>query len=238
MTATSTRLELVRGGAVIATSDEGAVVVDELKPGDVARAYNEDGTPAGSATYDGTPAIAGACIGSASFTATHGAAALQYAGAFSSSAFEPLTGTSDAGEPARVTLTRPLVDGDMAFALAGRDDVDPPVSSMRMEPAVAVLGGRHAAPGHRRQPARPSSRARRRARRRSPPRCARSGAALGQGQAAHADRARRHAPRARPDRAAPAREGPHARSRQHDHVEGHAQGHSRSAASGSSAARR
>ena len=143
----STRLEVVRGGAVIATSDEGTVVVDELKPGDVARAYNEDGTPAGSATYDGTPAIAGACIGSASFTATHGAATLQYSGAFSSSAFEPLTGASDAAEPARVTLTRPLVDGDMAFALAGRDDVDPPVSSMRMEPAVACSADGTPAPG-------------------------------------------------------------------------------------------
>ena len=131
------RLELVRGGAVIATSDEGAVTVDELKPGDVARASNEDGTPAGSATYDGTPAIAGACVGSASFTASHGAATLQFAGAFTSSAFEPLVGTWDEAQPARVTLTRALEDGDIAFAAVGRDDVDPPFSSMRMEPAVA-----------------------------------------------------------------------------------------------------
>ena len=147
-----TKLELIRGGAVIAASDEGALVVDELKPGDVARASNEDGTPAGSATYDGTPAIAGACVGSASFTASHGAATLQFAGAFTSSAFEPLVGTWDEAQPARVTLTRALEDGDIAFAAVGRDDVDPPFSSMRMEPAVACStapgpGGAPPAPG-------------------------------------------------------------------------------------------
>jgi len=131
------RLELVRGGAVIATSDEGAVTVDELKPGDVARAFYDDGTPAGSATYDGTPVIAGACIGSASFTVTRGTATLQFAGAFTDSAFEPLVGTWDEAQLVRVSLSRALVDGDTAFAAVGRDDVDPPFSSMRMQPAVA-----------------------------------------------------------------------------------------------------
>ena len=94
-----TRLELVRDGAVIATSDEGAVTVDELKPGDVARAFNDDGTPAGSATYDGTPVIAGACIGSASFTVTRGTATLQFAGAFTDSAFEPWSGRGTRPSP-------------------------------------------------------------------------------------------------------------------------------------------
>ena len=213
-----TKLELIRGGAVIAASDEGALVVDELKPGDVARAYNEDGTPAGSATYDGTPAIAGACVGSASFTASHGAATLQFAGAFTSSAFEPLVGTWDEAQPARVTLTRALEDGDIAFAAVGRDDVDPPFSSMRMEPAVACSTAPGGTPGTRSAGDDAEAEDARR-------RPARVGRSPGQGEAARADRAARQAPRTRPDRAARARQGPHARSRQDQHVEGHAQGH-------------
>ena len=112
--AEAAKLELVRGGAVIASSDDGAVSVDELKPGDVARAYNEDGSPAGAVTYDGTPAITDACIGGTTFTATRGASALfQYAGAFTGSALEPLDGTWDSGQTARVTLSGPLTDGDI-----------------------------------------------------------------------------------------------------------------------------
>ena len=110
--AEAAKLELLRGGAVIASSDDGAVFVDELKPGDVARAYNEDGSPAGAVTYDGTPAIADACIGGTTFTATRGASALfQYAGAFTGSALEPLEGTWDSGQTARVTLSGPLDGG-------------------------------------------------------------------------------------------------------------------------------
>jgi len=41
----ATKLELVRAGAVIASSDDGAVTVDGLEAGDVARSYNADGTP-------------------------------------------------------------------------------------------------------------------------------------------------------------------------------------------------
>src|SRR3954454_17696987 len=93
--AQSSKLDRVRRGAVIASSDDGAVSVDDLEAGDVARTYNDDGTPAGSVTYDGSPAIADACIGGSSFTATRGAAVVQYAGAFTSSALEPLVGTWD-----------------------------------------------------------------------------------------------------------------------------------------------
>src|SRR4051812_22365954 len=115
------KLELVRAGAVIASSDEGVIAVDDLQAGDVARAYNPDGSAAGSATYDGSPAIAGACIGSTSYTVGHGAATVQFAGAFAGNALEPLTGTWDAGQPARVTLTGPLSDGDTVFVSVGRD---------------------------------------------------------------------------------------------------------------------
>src|SRR4051812_1367192 len=80
--ADAAKLELVRDGAVIASSEDGAVFVEELKAGDVARAYNDDGSSAGTVTYDGTPAISDACIGGTSFTTTRGAAAsIQYAGA-------------------------------------------------------------------------------------------------------------------------------------------------------------
>src|SRR4051794_20817632 len=120
------KLELVRGGAMIASSDEGVIAVDELRAGDVARAYNGDGSAAGSATYDGTPAIAGACVGSSSYTVAHGAAMVQFAGAFAANALEPLTATWDAGQPAHVTLTGPLSEGDTVFVSVGRDDVDPP----------------------------------------------------------------------------------------------------------------
>src|SRR4051794_838508 len=80
--AAASKLQLVRGGTVIASSDDGAVEVGDLEAGDVARTYNADGTPAGSVTYDGTPAIAQACVGGTSFTATRGGAMVQYAGAF------------------------------------------------------------------------------------------------------------------------------------------------------------
>ncbi|WP_028063030.1 hypothetical protein [Solirubrobacter soli] len=134
--AEASRLDLVRGGTVIASSEDGAVFVDELKAGDVARAYNDDGTPAGSVTYDGTPAISNACVGGTTFTATRGAAAVfQYAGAFTGSALEPLTGTWDGGQTAQVTLSGPLSVDDIVFVSVGRDDVDPAYSSTRMQPA-------------------------------------------------------------------------------------------------------
>jgi hypothetical protein len=136
--AEAAKLELLRGGAVIASSDDGAVFVDALQPGDVARAYHGDGSPAGAVTYDGTPAISGACIGGTTFTATRGASALfQYAGAFTGSALEPLEGTWDSGPTARVTLSGPLTDGDIVFVSVGRDDVEPAYSSTRIEPAVS-----------------------------------------------------------------------------------------------------
>ena len=122
---------------MIASSDDGAVTVDELEAGDVARSYNADGTPAGNATYDGTPVISGACVGGTTFTATRAATAeVEYAGAFTGSALEPLTASWDAARPAHVTLTRPLGDEDMVFVSVARHDVDPPVTSMRIEPAV------------------------------------------------------------------------------------------------------
>src|SRR3954471_13369830 len=146
----SSKLDLVRGGAVIASSEDGAVSVDELEAGDVARAYNDDGTPAGSVTYDGTPAIGDACAGGTTFTATHGSGAtLQYAGAFTSSALEPLVGTWDAAAPARVTLSGPLSDDDIVFVSIGRDDVQPASTSTRMEPAVDCTGAPGATPGPR-----------------------------------------------------------------------------------------
>ena len=104
----ATKLELVRAGAVIASSDDGAVTVDGLEAGDVARSYNADGTPAGNATYDGTPVISGACVGGTTFTATRAATAeVEYAGAFTGSALEPLTASWDTARPAHVTLERP-----------------------------------------------------------------------------------------------------------------------------------
>jgi hypothetical protein len=151
--AAASKLELRRGGAVIASSDDGAVFVDALQPGDVARAYNPDGTPAGDVTYDGTPAISGACVGATSFTATRGASALlEYAGAFTGSALEPLTATWDSGVNARVTLDGPLADGDIVFVSVGRDDVEPAYSSTRMEPVVACSGEPGATPTPTPQP--------------------------------------------------------------------------------------
>ena len=133
----ATKLELVRAGAVIASSDDGAVTVDGLEAGDVARSYNADGTPAGNATYDGTPVISGACVGGTTFTATRAATAeVEYAGAFTGSALEPLTASWDTARPAHVTLSGPLGDEDMVFVSVARHDVDPPVTSMRIEPAV------------------------------------------------------------------------------------------------------
>ena len=133
----ATKLELVRAGAVIASSDDGAVTVDGLEAGDVARSYNADGTPAGNATYDGTPVISGACVGGTAFTATRATTAeVEYAGAFTGSALEPLTASWDTARPAHVTLSGPLGDEDMVFVSVARHDVDPPVTSMRIEPAV------------------------------------------------------------------------------------------------------
>jgi hypothetical protein len=145
--ADASKLELVRGGAVIASSDDGAVFVDALQTGDVARAYNDDGTPAGNVTYDGTPAISDACVGGSSFTATRGASAMiQYAGAFTGSALEPLTATWDTGQTARVTLSGPLSADDIVFVSVGRDDVEPAYSSTRMEPAKDCSGQAGATP--------------------------------------------------------------------------------------------
>ncbi|MDA0164327.1 hypothetical protein OM076_28915 [Solirubrobacter ginsenosidimutans] len=136
----ASRLELVRDGVVIASSDEGVISVDALEVGDVARAYAGD-TPAGSATYDGTPVLSDVCVGSAAFTATRApAAAFEFAGAFSDNALDPVTGTWDSNPTARITLDRPLADGDMAMVAVGNDRLDPPVFSMRMEPAVACTG--------------------------------------------------------------------------------------------------
>src|SRR4051794_33235658 len=89
----ATDLDLVRDGAVIASSDESVISVDELKPGDVARAYVGT-TPGGSATYDGTPLIGDACIGGASFTVTRAAAAvIELAGGFGGDSLtEPFAG--------------------------------------------------------------------------------------------------------------------------------------------------
>ncbi|HEY6889037.1 MAG TPA: hypothetical protein VI300_14695, partial [Solirubrobacter sp.] len=91
----ASRLDLVRDGVVIASSDEGVISVDALEVGDVARAYVGD-TPAGSATYDGTPVLRDVCIGSASFTATRApTATFEFAGAFSDNGLAPVTGTWD-----------------------------------------------------------------------------------------------------------------------------------------------
>ena len=62
-----------------------------------------------------------------------------------------MVGTWDEAQPVRVSLSRALVDGDTAFAAVGRDDVDPPFSSMRMQPAVACS----TAPGPGGTPPRP-----------------------------------------------------------------------------------
>jgi len=133
----ASRLDLVRDGVVIDSSDEGVISLDALEVGDVARAYDGD-TPAGSATYDGTPALTDVCVGRATFTATRApGAAFEFAGAFPSSAIEPIAGTWDAGVTARITLDGPLADGDVAMAATGEDDIDPPVFSLRMQPAVA-----------------------------------------------------------------------------------------------------
>jgi hypothetical protein len=145
--ADAAKLELVRDGVVIASSDDGAVFVEELKAGDVARAYNEDGSPAGTVTYDGTPRITDACVGGTTFTATRGAGAmLQYAGAFTGSSLEPLTGIWDAGMPAHVTLDGPLADDDIVFVSVGREDTEPAWSSTRMEPVEVCTGGPGATP--------------------------------------------------------------------------------------------
>lgn len=136
----ATRLDLVRDGVVIASSEEGVISVDELEVGDVARAYVGD-TPAGSATYDGTPVLRDVCVGNSVFTATRApAATFEFAGAFSDNALDPVTGTWDSSPTARITLDRALADGDVAMVAVGRDDLDPPVFSMRMEPAVACTG--------------------------------------------------------------------------------------------------
>jgi hypothetical protein len=136
----ATRLDLVRDGVVIASSDEGVISVDELDVGDVARAYVGD-TPAGSATYDGTPVLNDVCVGSSTFTATRApTATFEFAGAFSDNALDPATGTWDSNPTARITLDRALADGDVAMVAVGRDDLDPPVFSMRMQPAVTCTG--------------------------------------------------------------------------------------------------
>src|SRR5262249_1983517 len=75
-------------------------------------------------------------VGGTTFTATRGASAmLQYAGAFTGSALEPLTGTWDGGQTAHVTLSGPLEEDDIVFVSVGRDDVEPAYSSTRMDPA-------------------------------------------------------------------------------------------------------
>jgi hypothetical protein len=138
----ATALDLVRGGTVIASSDEGVISVDELKPGDIARAY-VDTTPAGSATYDGTPLIADACLGSATFTVTRSpSAAIELAGGFGGrdGVDAPLVGSWDAGTIAHVSLNRPFADGDVAMVTVGDDSAEPPVFSTRLEPAVACPG--------------------------------------------------------------------------------------------------
>jgi hypothetical protein len=133
----ATDLDLVRDGAVIASSDEGVISVEELKAGDVARAYVGT-TPAGSATYDGTPLIGDACIGGATFTVTRSAAAvIEQAGGFGAdSVADPLVGSWDAGALAHVTLSRALSDGDVAMVTVADDSAVPPVFSTRIEPAV------------------------------------------------------------------------------------------------------
>ena len=136
----ATRLDLVRDGVVIASSDEGVISIDKLEVGDVARAYAGD-TPAGSAIYDGTPVLSGVCLGSSVFTATRApAATFAFAGAFSDNALDPVAGTWDGNATARITLDRALADGDVAMVAVERDDLDPPVFSMRMEPAVDCTG--------------------------------------------------------------------------------------------------
>jgi hypothetical protein len=113
-----TRLELTRGGAVIAQSQLDALAFADLQAGDVATLY--DGTTVvASAHYDGLPTIADdACIGHSTFLATRGAdASIVDAGAYhaigGSIYWLDSFWTHEASST--VSVERPLEAGDVAY---------------------------------------------------------------------------------------------------------------------------
>jgi hypothetical protein len=105
------RIEVVRGGAVVAEG-LGSVELPGLEPGDTAR------TASASATFDGTPAFGDVCFGSTTFTVTRPADAFLFdAGAGVLADEGPsIESTVSEDSPAVVTLSRPLAQGDAAFA--------------------------------------------------------------------------------------------------------------------------
>lgn len=134
------RLEVVRGGAIVATASRtgffvGTTLAQPLQAGDQARLFRDDGLLA-SATYDGQPAIAAdACIGGSSFTATRSAAAtIDDAGAFTpgASPYGPRTrAIFTKGNPFTVTLDTPIAAGQAAFVETTIETADVLITSSR-----------------------------------------------------------------------------------------------------------
>lgn len=120
-----TRAELVRGGAVVDSSNNGdylpgaSLRSTDLRPGDVLNVYRANAL-AGSVTYSGLPAIdADACTGRSAFTVTRDeGATIEEAGSY-------VPGAGGYGNwsrsiwtrtnPATVTIDRPLVLGGVAW---------------------------------------------------------------------------------------------------------------------------
>jgi hypothetical protein len=119
----SHHLDLVRNGAVIATSpatsNYASLDVPSLLAGDVARFYDANAVTA-RAAYDGQPTIASdACAPHISFTATRSDTHTVYnAGAFPADDYTAVNrAINTTGNPFTVTLQSPLAAGDVAFVV-------------------------------------------------------------------------------------------------------------------------
>ena len=129
------RLDVVRQGQVVGqaawTGTRGTVALPSLVIGDVANLYVGE-TLRFSATYDGTPAIEGACGGRSSFTFTRGRLGQRWRAGVLTPLDYPRDPWIPIGFDERtdgpltipVTLPRPLALGDYAYA-ATRDFVLP-----------------------------------------------------------------------------------------------------------------
>ncbi len=125
---TDQRMEVVRQGQVVAQSagtsgGRGTVIVPSLTAGDVANVYVK-GALRMSATYDGNPAIEGACIGRSSFTFTRGSRDHEWRAGVLTPLDYPWDDRvpfgsaerTDGGLTIPATLSRPLALGDYAYA--------------------------------------------------------------------------------------------------------------------------
>jgi hypothetical protein len=126
-----TRFDLTRGGVLIANSTTAELSAGALYAGDVVTVY-DGATVVATATYDGLPTIGeSACIGRSSFGAQRGKAAVVTAAGAYNYEFGEVDSFFTSEETALVSVKRPLMAGDVAYAQTYANDGATAIHSLR-----------------------------------------------------------------------------------------------------------